>query len=228
VIGTALGIAGAFPEDPPVFFTSFGLSWAAFIYICIKHEGYRSARIFAGTCVTVIIVLLCVRSWDRMKRNERAEPALVASIESAPAPHVVVPKATPEILPQVEKTPIPIATPLSAVTPRPRPRIVAPAPSGSPDSDRLLASLEGVAPADVRFNVVTQAPKIKGGIPAGSFIQMLTKCIPDGRGSMTSMCSSYIRRPIAPADLARISKLIPKADNGFAMRSLMDPAPPDQ
>lgn len=71
VIATALAFAFFKGDDPLIFFPGIGLSWAAFIYICVSHQGSVYARIATAMIISCAFVLLSFRTYTPTEKITR-------------------------------------------------------------------------------------------------------------------------------------------------------------
>src|SRR5579859_331792 len=73
VIATVLAFAGLFVEDLRIVFLCLGVSWAAFIYLCVEHPGSYFWRVSVAILVTAchggVIYLLYEHTLEKQRED---------------------------------------------------------------------------------------------------------------------------------------------------------------
>lgn len=66
---TLLAIAGLGPDDPWVVGPCLFLSWAAFVFVCVIHEGPRKTRAIIGIAITLVLAGVGYRRFHSIFHN---------------------------------------------------------------------------------------------------------------------------------------------------------------
>ena len=65
VIGTLLAFASFKTDDPIIFFPCIGLSWAAFVFICVSHPGSLLLRVLIAIAISCVFVFVGFRTYKQ-------------------------------------------------------------------------------------------------------------------------------------------------------------------